>query len=102
MTFKKDKLDEFQRIFERSKEAIRDFEGCMLVELCRDMKEENVYFTYSHWESEDTLNAYRNSPFFISTWKEMKELFSKKPEAYSLNMVHSSADKMYERNTSPL
>lgn len=94
MTFKRDKLEEFQRIFERSKGAIRDFEGCLYVELCRDTIQENVYFTYSQWVSEDELNAYRNSPFFKSTWNETKELFEEKAEAHSLEKVYSSEQKM--------
>ena len=94
MTFKKDKLEEFQRIFEHSKEAIRDFEGCLHVELCRDTLQENVYFTYSQWVSEDELNAYRNSTFFKSTWNETKELFEEKAEDHSLEKVYSSEQKM--------
>ena len=94
MTLKKDKLEEFQRIFERSKGAIRDFEGCLHVELCRDTIQENVYFTYSQWVSEDELNAYRNSPFFKSTWNETKALFAEKPEAHSLERVYSSEQQI--------
>jgi quinol monooxygenase YgiN len=94
MTFKRDKLEDFQRIFERSKEEIRDFEGCLHVELYRDTMQENVYFTYSQWVSEDELNAYRNSPFFESTWNETKSLFADKPEAHSLERVYSSEQKL--------
>ena len=90
MTFKEDKVEEFNRIFERSKESIRDFEGCLYVELCRDTEQSNVYFTYSRWESEEALKRYRNSDFFTSTWNKTKMLFADKPEAYSLEQIHSS------------
>ncbi|MBL4754508.1 MAG: antibiotic biosynthesis monooxygenase [Flavobacteriales bacterium] len=90
MTFKEDKLGEFQRIFARSKEKIRDFAGCMYVEFCQDVNNKNVFFTYSHWASEDALNAYRNSTFFMHTWSETKALFADKPVAHSMERLYSS------------
>ena len=94
MTFKEDKLGEFQRIFARSKGKIRGFEGCMYVELSQDVKNDNVFFTYSHWVSEEALNAYRNSNFFKLTWSETKALFADKPEAYSLERIYSSEQEV--------
>jgi len=94
MTFKEDKLEEFQRIFARSKEKIREFEGCKYVELCQDVNNEHVFFTYSHWVSEKALNTYRNSGFFKRTWSETKALFANKPEAYSLERIYSSAQEV--------
>ena len=64
MTFKEGRLDDFKDIFEQSKDTIRNFEGCMHVELGNDIKNKNVFFTYSKWKSEEALNAYRNSSFF--------------------------------------
>lgn len=90
MTFKKDHIEGFQRIFQLSKEAIKNFEGCLYVELCRDTSDENVYFTYSHWASEEALDTYRNSQFFKSTWNEIRTFFSAKAEVYSLERVYSS------------
>jgi heme-degrading monooxygenase HmoA len=90
MTFKKDKIADFQRIFERSKEAISDFEGCLYLELCRDTSHDNVYFTYSHWDSEKALDTYRNSPFFKSTWNKTRTFFAAKAEVYSVERIYSS------------
>jgi len=90
MTLKKDKIADFQCIFEQSKEAISGFEGCLYLELCRDTSHENVYFTYSHWTSEEALDTYRNSQFFRSTWNEIRALFATKAEAYSLERVYSN------------
>ena len=105
MTFKRESLEEFKLIFERSKEKIRNFEGCTHVELCNDIEHPNVFFTYSHWESEEALNAYRDSTFFKSTWNKTKALFDTAPEAYSLRTIHSSGPiaigqiEQYDRTT---
>ena len=90
MTFHEDKLDEFKHIFENSKDRIRGFSGCTYVELCNDINKPNVFFTYSHWDSEEALNEYRNSTFFKSTWNKTKALFKARPEAYSLHTIYSS------------
>ena len=94
MTFNEDKVEEFLGLFERSKEKIRNFEGCLHVELCRDTKKRNVFFTYSKWTSEKALNKYRNSDFFRSTWSMTKSLFAAPPEANSLDTLYSSTEKM--------
>jgi heme-degrading monooxygenase HmoA len=44
-------------------------------------------FTVSIWESEDDLNAYRNSELFENTWAKTKVLFNDKPEAWSLEFL---------------
>ena len=88
MTFKPEKTEEFLEIFRSSKEKIRAFEGCKHVELLRDVKNPNVYSTYSLWESEEYLNKYRDSSLFGQVWPATKALFSEKPQAWS----HVSVD----------
>ncbi|HIN40271.1 MAG TPA: antibiotic biosynthesis monooxygenase [Flavobacteriales bacterium] len=87
MIFKPDKMNDFDKIFDGSKEKIRSFDGCLFLELLRSEKEPNVYFTYSKWESEEKLENYRSSELFILTWSDTKMLFQEKPEAYSLNSL---------------
>ena len=84
MEFKQDKIDSFLKIFERQKEFIENFNGCKGVKLYKDAEKNNVFYTYSLWESLDDLNAYRRSETFIKTWDEVKKLFSAKPMAFSL------------------
>lgn len=83
MTFQPDKTDDFIAIFEESKMKIRAMPGCKHLELWR---RENIFFTYSMWESEDALNNYRHSELFKETWQRTKVLFSDKPEAWSLDL----------------
>ena len=87
MTFLPDKTEEFLKVFHQSKDKIRNFEGCEHLELLRDIRQPNVFFTYSYWKSEDDLNRYRNSELFQTTWTKTKVLFSAKPEAWSLKSM---------------
>ena len=83
MTFQKDKIADFQAIFRESKYKIRHFKGCRHLELLRCTNPDNVFFTFSFWEDETHLNAYRHSELFQSTWSRTKVLFAQKPEAWS-------------------
>ena len=84
MTFKEDKIAEFQEIFESYKLKIRNQKGCKHLELLRDINTSNVFMTYSYWEKESDLNTYRNSELFGKVWKGTKALFSEKPQAWSV------------------
>jgi len=77
----------FLEFFDGRKSKIESFSGCHHVELWRDVSDEHIFFTYSHWESEDALDAYRKSDFFAETWQKTKSLFSGKPEAWSLDKL---------------
>jgi heme-degrading monooxygenase HmoA len=92
LTFQDDKTDEFIHIFETSKDKIRAMSGCQHVELLRDAATPNVFFTLSVWDDEASLNAYRHSDFFRTTWAKTKVLFSDKPAAWTTKMVSSVAD----------
>ena len=83
MTFEPDKVEEFLAIFNESKLKIRSFPGCSHLELHRDFNVENIYTTFSMWDSQETINAYRNSELFQSVWLRTKALFSESPIAFS-------------------
>ena len=84
MTFQPAKVGHFINAFESKKELIANFEGCTGVDLLRDINQPNIFFTYSKWRDEEALEKYRQSELFQSTWKEVKKLFSGKPEAWSV------------------
>ncbi|WP_196886662.1 putative quinol monooxygenase [Aureivirga sp. CE67] len=90
MTFQEDKIEEFLSRFEKNRNKIRNSEGCRFLELYRDKKNPNIFFTYSYWESEFYLDQYRNSELFKGVWAGVKPLFDAKPEAWSVDKVFSS------------
>ena len=89
MSFKAEMVPEFLDNFNTNKKGIRNFSGCKFLELYRDKKERNIFFTYSHWENESDLNAYRKSDLFRSIWKVTKAMFNDKPRAWSVEKMVS-------------
>ncbi len=83
MTFREEKVEDFLAIFSASKDKIRHFEGCSYLELLRDAEHPCIFTTYSHWESEQALEKYRQSSLFQTTWAATKLLFADKPLAFS-------------------
>jgi hypothetical protein len=88
MTFKPEETETFLKVFNQSKELIRGFEGCSYLELLREKKEGNIFFTYSKWDSEESLNKYRHSELFATTWAQTKILFAEKPRAWTVEGLY--------------
>tara|TARA_R110001583_G_scaffold412_4_gene3877 strand:+ start:21157 stop:21453 length:297 start_codon:yes stop_codon:yes gene_type:complete len=89
LSFEARNIDTFLENFNINKKNIRNFEGCRLLQLLRDKKNPNIYFSYSYWETEEHLENYRNSELFKSVWAKTKILFNNKPEAWSVDTVES-------------
>lgn len=87
MTFREDEVENFLTVFHSSKKKIRAFDGCLHLELHKDYNEENIFSTYSIWENEDALNAYRTSDLFKSVWSKTKPLFKERPMAFSSKSI---------------
>lgn len=84
MHFTEAGVGDFLQIFEEHKTAIRNFEGCLHLELLKDVNDKLVYTTLSHWRDEASLDLYRASDLFTSVWGNVKTLFSKRAAAFSL------------------
>jgi len=84
MTFREDTVAAFTALFDERKATIRGFAGCTHLELWQDSRHPNIFFTYSHWNSEADLDHYRFSDFFKDTWGRTKALFKNKPQAWSV------------------
>jgi quinol monooxygenase YgiN len=88
MHFRENEVENFLKVFNDSKDKIRNFEGCLQLKLLKH-KDSAILFTYSQWENEFALENYRNSELFISTWKKTKILFEKKAEAWTVDEIAS-------------
>jgi quinol monooxygenase YgiN len=93
LTIKKDFSGDFIDKFKEIKARISDFEGCSHLELLSDVDKSGVFFTYSHWDNENSLENYRSSPFFNGTWNTVKSMFAGKPEAWSLSQFNENHNK---------
>lgn len=87
MVFREEEIEAFKHLFEARKALIRNFEGCTHLELWQDKTNPSQFFTYSWWDSEEHLNAYRTSHFFDDTWSLTKQKFAAKPEAWTVEQV---------------
>lgn len=87
MTFREDYVSDFLELFEENKQAIRNQQGCLYLELWRDANHPNSFTTYSKWEQEEDLDRYRNSDLFKAVWKRTKIGFSESPRANSYKSI---------------
>ncbi len=84
MHFTEAGVDEFLEIFNRNKVAIRNFPGCSHLQLLKDADDAFTYTTLSHWDSFESLEAYRKSDLFGAVWGRVKTLFAERTQAFSL------------------
>lgn len=87
LVIKAEHTEDFIQLFQESKEHIAARKGCHSVELLQDNADGRIFFTYSLWEDEDSLNAYRKSALFGDIWPRTKALFDDRPEAWSVNSI---------------
>lgn len=89
MGFYKRNIETFLANFDDNKHQIRSFKGCRFLELYRDKNDPTIFFTYSHWETEEDLEKYRKSELFNTVWSKTKPLFSKSAKAWSVEKLES-------------
>ena len=87
MEFEPENIIAFVIIFKTNKDKITTFDGCHSVELLRDINAQNIFFTYSIWDSESSLNKYIESDTFKDIWSKAKPLFSNKARAWSVEEI---------------
>lgn len=83
LTFSESTIGPFEKLYAKHAEAIASQPGCFGVELVEDVKDPYVRATVSRWDSEDSLNAYRDSALFGEVWPATKALFAGAPEVWS-------------------
>jgi len=83
MHFRQAEIENFKELFMDIKMMIRGFEGISHLECLQDLNNPQIFFTYSHWDSEAALEEYRNSELFETTWSKTKQMFADKPQAWS-------------------
>ena len=88
MEFAEENISSFLDNFETVKEKIRNFPGCLFLELYRDNNDETIFFTYSKWQDDIDLENYRNSQLFKEVWATTKAMFRSKAQAWSVDTIH--------------
>jgi quinol monooxygenase YgiN len=88
MTFRTECVPDFLAVFEASSPLIRQFPGCLHLELWRSRDTPHVLFTFSIWDNPDALEAYRHSDLFRTTWARTKPLFAEPASAWSVDELY--------------
>jgi quinol monooxygenase YgiN len=83
MTLRPDAVDAFLEVYDRTSPAIRARKGCRALHLLQDLRWPGILTTHSVWESEEALEAYRESDLFRSTWAATRPFFAAPAEAWS-------------------
>ena len=83
MTFREDAVEEFEELFEKYSNQIRNTSGCSYLKLLKGTENSHIFFTYSHWIDAAHLENYKNSEVFKIVWPATKKLFAERPEAWS-------------------
>lgn len=83
MRFRPEAVPAFLDIFAASQPKIEAQPGCRSVRLWRDSADPCILATYSIWESEAALNAYRRSELFGAVWPRTKALFAEPAQTFS-------------------
>ncbi len=87
MTVRESARDDFVALLKTITGAIRNVDGCNHLDILQDIRNPNIFFSYSLWESQDHLNRYRRSDFFLAVWSKLLQLFADAPEAWSVDKL---------------
>lgn len=77
-------VDKFKSMIQSIQDKIKAFDGCYSVNILCDKNQKNRFFSYSTWESEEDLNNYRKSEFFTEIWSDVKKMFIKDAQAWTV------------------
>ncbi|ACF14489.1 Antibiotic biosynthesis monooxygenase [Chloroherpeton thalassium ATCC 35110] len=87
MSFQPQESTRFLSLYKQVHPKILSFPGCVSVELLHEVHDEHAYTTYSLWQNNDALEAYRQSDFFKATWTEVRKMLRSKTLAISYRKV---------------
>lgn len=82
LTVLPEEIENFKDFFINTKATILSF-GCRHVECLQSTIAPQIFFTYSHWDSEEALDNYRQSKAFAMIWKHTKSVLAERAEAWS-------------------
>jgi quinol monooxygenase YgiN len=75
---KPEDVDVFRLLLRESSPRVRQFPGCLSLQIANDIADPTSFFTVSTWRDVDALGAYRTSPLFAEIWPRAK-LFLREP-----------------------
>lgn len=101
MQFRPQDVATFLALYEHVEPIIAAQPGCRSVQLVRQIDDPAAFATWSVWDDQIALDAYRRSDFFRGFWPEVRALFRAPAEAVSFEQVDVShgGTQTHRRNT---
>jgi (4S)-4-hydroxy-5-phosphonooxypentane-2,3-dione isomerase len=88
LNIKSSEIQNFKNTFNKNRSKIIGFKGCIDVDLLQDKSNASIFFTYSKWENENSIENYRSSNIFKGIWSTVKPFFNEKAQAWSLDQIN--------------
>jgi heme-degrading monooxygenase HmoA len=105
MDFRAEECGPFDLLFEDARSRISAVPGCLGVTCFSDVAGGGGRTTFSVWQSERALEAYRESALFKEVWALTKPGFQSRPVAWSMpvdaSFIASAAAYLGASNDSP-
>jgi len=95
LEFKGEHVAEFFQVFESIKLKVVNFPGCESMQLLQSKEDPSIFFTYSLWEDENALEAYRLSETFQGLWSTIKPWFAQRASAWTLSSQFSGKNESF-------
>lgn len=87
MSFRAAEVEQFTRLYHAARPTILAQPGCQSVILVQDIERPTVFVTWSVWDDEAALEAYRTSAFFQDFWPNVRALFDAPPRVQTFRPV---------------
>ena len=88
LSIQKDKFSFAKKLLADVAPKVRSSPGCSHLRILLDVHNSQRITTYSHWNTEADLNAYRKSDIFINFWTDVKPLFAASARAWTSETLH--------------
>jgi quinol monooxygenase YgiN len=93
MVVDQNKIDVFNHFMSNVKMEKIKLEGCVHYDHFGDKQYQNVFYSYTIWESERYLNKYRKSELFREVSSTLRSLCLTEPTAWTVENVFPEGDK---------
>lgn len=85
MTVKEQYIDSFRKRVPVISNEVRRVSGCMHNDIFRDRNNDNIFYSYTIWSSEEDIERYLKSMYYKEIWGDIWDYFKKEPMAWKID-----------------
>ena len=87
MVIKPEEVSSFVKHREKFTNKIRSFKGCVSHDFLKDKNVNNTFFSYSTWDSEQSIDTFRHSELFQSLKEINNRYYLKAEQAWTVENI---------------